>query len=489
MLIIGGGPAGSSLAIHLAACGVRSRVIERSEFPRFRIGESLPPKIEPLLAILGVQERVLSAGFVRMMGTTVFQGIEPVTHDFHPQRKQRGFQVERARFDSLLLQRAQEVGCSVEHGVAFVEPLREGARVVGARVKKNDAYEERRAKVVVDASGSAAVLAKALGLRRRAQIRTVALAAYWKSCRLPVGFPATNTLFEMLPDGWIWSVLRADGQRNVTLGLDAALIKDEVQRGKETIYEARLRTSKLVGPLLADAERVTELSAHDATGSYAERYAGEGYLICGDAAAFIDPLTSQGVYKAIQSGIVGATVLNTVLNRPRDAAMAMDFYQHSQERFARNYGEISRSFYLASPFKDRPFWRARAKEDEQLDLRPDAEVEAGRQKRQALVDALETHGGRKVKVRATAQLQLLERPQAGGRFVERHWALVGPEGSVDVQRLNAKALFGMLDGRPMEEVFEGYAQHSGEARSSSLGKLLIGALLRLTEEGLLEFTI
>src|SRR5690349_8730777 len=101
--IVGGGPAGAAAAILLAEHGRSVIVLERAKFPRPHVGESLPPKIEPLLAILGVLERVNAADFARMSGTTLSQGRGVETHEFHPEGARLGYQVDRGVFDALLL--------------------------------------------------------------------------------------------------------------------------------------------------------------------------------------------------------------------------------------------------------------------------------------------------------------------------------------------------------------------------------------------------
>ncbi|MCA9549924.1 MAG: tryptophan 7-halogenase, partial [Myxococcales bacterium] len=314
IIVVGAGPAGSAAAARLAAFGHRVLILERARFPRPRIGESLPPKVDDLLQVLGAAEAVAAAGFARMRGTVVARGGDeaPLFHPFDPAGGRRGYQVERGRFDSLLLERARALGAEVRAAAAaelgWAGPLRQVSLREGGALT---------ARFVVDASGAAGWGARALGLRSKEPVRTVALAGYWAGCRLPelrsAGVvEATATFFEMLPDGWIWSVLRQDGLRNVTLGLDAGRVKDPEVLPLE-LYLDTVRASALVGPMLGPARLEGGLSAHDATWTRAERFVADGILFAGDAAATIDPLTSQGVFKAMRSGIVAASVVNTVL--------------------------------------------------------------------------------------------------------------------------------------------------------------------------------
>jgi flavin-dependent dehydrogenase len=220
--------------------------------------------------------------------------------------------------------------------------------VLGIRLRDGG---EVAAPFVVDASGSASVLARALGLKRRESIRTVALSEYFADSAA-----TTDTLFEMLEDGWVWSVLLADGTRNVTVGLDAAELKGG-GADPEAIHRARLARSKLIGPLLEGARPVSPIAAHDATWFFSDRYAGSGFLLAGDAASFIDPLTSQGVYKAMSSGIHAAAVINTILRRPASADVAVAYYEEREQGAYASYTEAALAIYRTSPYLDLPFWR------------------------------------------------------------------------------------------------------------------------------------
>lgn len=495
VVIAGGGPAGASAAIALCGLGHQVVVLERLRFPRFRIGESLPPRIVPLFAILGVDRAIDSAGFVRMAGTTVYQGDEILTHDFAPDGRQLGYQVDRARFDAILLDRARSAGASVFESTAVASVLKgEGGKIEGVRARENEGSKEReteiRSRFVVDCTGSAGVLSRSFGWRRRESIRTVALSGYWTGSSISDDFPATNTLFEMQPDGWLWSVLLGDGRRNVTLGLDTGALK-ATQAAKTETYMRALEASRLIGPLLKRATLIAELSAHDATWFFSERHAGDGFLVCGDAGSFIDPLTSQGVYKAMHSGIVASAVINTVSRRLENAAIALEHFEERETRAHQSYSEIALSFYRSSPYAHLPFWQARTRSD----LFPSATsfeaLSATEQRRNRFIDRVRIHGGRALRIRAKAELLIADRAVVEGGFIVMRPALVssGPSGlnatsdrfGVDLVRFR-----GLLDGRTMSEVFESYIEGGAGTRSSDQGKALMEVLVSLAEKDLIE---
>lgn len=489
--VIGGGPAGAALATLLAARGYSVLLIDRAEFPRPRIGESLPPKIEVLLKILEVDEAVNAAGFTRMRGTTVSQGRGVLSHDFHPAGDRLGFQVDRALFDRLLLERARSAGVTVLEAAAFVGARFEGERIIGMVFSQAGVETAVQTRFLVDASGASGVLSRALGLKRRDAIRTVALSGYWKETKVPVHFPAGNTLFEMLADGWIWSVLRSDGLRNVTLGVDPSTVRAAPSSHVE-LYLEHMRASELVGPLVERARLVTPVEIHDATWSAAERYAGGDFLLVGDAASVIDPLTSQGVHKALQSGVTGAAVINTCFARPEDAETALDYYQQLQEATQQRYAEIALSFYRGSPHADQPFWKERMRSQALFEAGLlDARLVEEAERRRRFLDRIDAAGGDCVRVAKSRDLALEERPVAEGGFIVRRSALVSKEGGgrndwIDIGVVDAALLFDLLDGRTVAEVFEAYAERTGEGRSSRLGRLLLTAVANLAASGLLD---
>jgi FAD-dependent halogenase len=494
VLIAGAGPAGASTAIALAAAGLRVAIVERERFPRPRIGESLPPKIEPLFAALGVLDHVQRAGFVRMRGTTIAIGDRISRHDFDPAGR-RGWQVERARFDAILLERAQRLGAEVHQAAIVLEPLRGAGGVEGARIQFSDGVRELPAKITVDATGSAAAIARGLGLRRRESIRTAALTAWWKDARGADDLPPENTLFELLEDGWIWSVLRADGLRNVTLGVDGHALRDRAGAPLDAFYRDTIARSSLLAPVLEGATVEGELTAHDATWAEVEEPIGLGWIVAGDAASVIDPLTSQGVFKAIQSGLAAAAVIRTILTRPERASLAADYYRSAEREFRSRYAEVALSFYRASPFSERPFWSARLDPLRHPDLDtalPSPELRAAR--RDAFLSRLRSRGGRGVALAASRELRTEQRPAVEnglviareGWIADRFAEIPLPHEAVTIA---PRLLLPLLDGRAVEAVFEGYSAASTEPPSSDLARRLTIVLGALAELDLVLATI
>ncbi|MBI3797991.1 MAG: tryptophan 7-halogenase, partial [Deltaproteobacteria bacterium] len=358
ILVAGGGPAGATIARLLADLGYRLVLLEKRRFPRHQIGESLTPSILPMLDFLGVRTQVEEAGFLRMVGHTVCWGSpQPRTSYYSADRTRRGFQAWRADFDQLLLDHARSHGVQVFEGQAVnYVGLSEGS---GVTVRTR--YGQLAASFFVDASGHAGVLARQ-GLRRRDEtFQTLALTAYWQGATGPAGIDFANTLLETYADGLVWSVPLHNGLRNVTLLLDwhrGARIR---QLGLRQFYLAELRQVPYVSQFLEGAHLAWPPRAFDASWYTASAFASERFLLVGDAGLFIDPLSSEGVHKAMASAITGAAVVNTILQRSTMAGHAIGFYTAGQEAtYNAHYSESARYYREEGRWLEQPFWQRRS---------------------------------------------------------------------------------------------------------------------------------
>lgn len=494
VVIIGGGPAGSSAGIALAALGHRVHVLERRTFPRFQIGESLPPKVGPLLELLGVQKDVDAAGFVRMAGTTTSRGAGPERHLYSPKGVELGHQVDRGAFDQILLERSRSAGCSLVQ--ARVEGLVRSEGAVSGVVFRDEETGTRRTmhgKLVLDASGGARVIARRLGLTRRSSEKTVALYARWKNAKPPRDFPAEDTVFEMQEDGWIWSVLLGDGTRSVTVGFDVGELR---HRSGEERYHSALARSELLRGVLEGAVMFAPPRAHDATWYDASAYAGPGFLLLGDAGFVADPLTSQGVYKAIHSGLVAASVMNTITAHPSDTEMATSFYDRTQERLAATYGELARSFYEQSGYEQSPFWRDRARAGTlRSDRLPPVPFSERARRRSEFMDQLTRLGGDRLGLRARPELIVEMRAVASEGLIRNRACFVDRRrplalGTIDSPPgVQPERLHPLLTSPSIAQTFQTYAEQANVPGSSETARGLMETISRLIEEGLIELVV
>lgn len=317
--VIGAGPAGSTFAARMAQLGHDVRIVERARFPRSHLGESLSPGVLPLLETTGARQVVEAAGFPRVRGVWRKWGGElQLREDPHEQ----GMLVDRGEFDRLLLYRAQALGVRVSQPARVRE-----CRSVGGRwtidVEVLGAAEQLHADFLADASGRSSTNRRS---RRRTGCRTIALYAYWHGRNLP-----RQPRIEAGADAWYWGVPLPDGLYNTLVFVDvnhfrASRAASLTQRFLELLGKSELlagcENARLAGPV-----RVS-----DATPWLDEDSVTSSSIRLGEAALAIDPLSSSGVQKAIQSALAAAVVANTLLRKPAAAGAATRFYRSSLEQ-------------------------------------------------------------------------------------------------------------------------------------------------------------
>jgi flavin-dependent dehydrogenase len=370
VLIVGAGPAGSAAARLLAAWGHDVLMVDRPGSDAGRLAESIPPSAQKVLAAIGALTAVEDAGFIRWRGNTVWwAGEPPRTETFAPGAA--GYQVERGRFDALLKGLAAQAGAGVQTGIVrevHVPGLTAAGDIHGPAASPVEAVVEAggersrvQAAYVVDCSGRTGALARR-GLRIAASApRTIALAGVW---RAPGGWALdddSHTLVASYADGWAWSVPAAPGVRHFTVMVDPARTGLARAAAPREIYLAELDKVDPFRPFLERGTLTEGPWGADASIYHAGRYAGPGWLLAGDAASTIDPLSSFGVKKALASGWLAAIAAHTAIARPamRDEALAFfdrrerALYAHARRRALLFAAEVAgRTAH--------PFWTSRA---------------------------------------------------------------------------------------------------------------------------------
>jgi flavin-dependent dehydrogenase len=337
VLVIGGGPAGSTAAALLAQKGYRVTVIEKARHPRFHIGESLLPANLPLLEKLGVADEVRTIGMEKW-------GAEFVSpwHD-HKQVFQfadawdksnpHAYQVQRAEFDEILIRNAERKGAHVIEGcrVSDVDflPDEKGA-LVQARYD-DGAVQYWNARFVLDASGRDTFLGNKFNAKiRNEKHNSTALYAHFSGAQRNEGKAEGNITIFWFEHGWFWFIPLANGKTSI-----GAVTWPYYLKTRKKPLSGFLMDTIALCPQLAELLQGAEIvSPVEATGNYSyicNHTHGVNYLLLGDAYTFIDPVFSSGVMLAMNSAFVGAETVDSCLRRPAEAAAALQHFDRSMK--------------------------------------------------------------------------------------------------------------------------------------------------------------
>jgi flavin-dependent dehydrogenase len=317
VVVIGGGPAGSTVSTLLAQQGLRVELFERERFPRFHIGESLIPETYWVLERLNMLPKMQRSHFVKKYSVQFVNASGKLSAPFYfwdnkPHPCSQTWQVVRSEFDTMMLENAREHGVSAHEGVRVMDVLFEGDRAVGVMVRDADGQlREVRASVVVDASGQAGLIQNRLRLRIWDPVLNKgAIWTYWEGAYRDTGRDEGATMVLQTPDkhGWFWYIPQHDNI--VSVGVVAPfdyLFKNRVSF--EQTYTEEVEQCHAVRERIAMARRVTGYFATKDYSYRATRVSGDGWVMIGDAWGFLDPLYSSGVLLALRSGEMAADAI------------------------------------------------------------------------------------------------------------------------------------------------------------------------------------
>jgi flavin-dependent dehydrogenase len=336
VLVIGGGPAGSTISALLAERGRDVVMLEKARHPRFHIGESLLPFNMPLFERLGVASEIKSIGMPKYGAEFVSPWSDrPVMFEFANALESSfpvAYQVRRSEFDDILFRNAARKGARAIEGcrVTGVE-FRHGEVEVTARDESGH-EQVWQTRFVVDASGRDTFLASRLGVKERnREHNSAAIYGHFAGAtRLPGKAEGNITIF-WFDHGWFWFIPLADGATSI-----GAVCWPYYMKSRTTEPRQFLLDTIALCPALAERVQHAELiSPVTATGNYsysASRAAGANYIMLGDAFAFIDPVFSTGVFLAMHGAFVGADTVETCLDHPQRARRTLDVYNAGVHR-------------------------------------------------------------------------------------------------------------------------------------------------------------
>jgi flavin-dependent dehydrogenase len=345
IIIVGGGPAGSTAGTLLAKHGWKVAIFEKERFPRFKIGESLLPGSLCTFERMGVKEKIDRADVIVKYGGKIVSACGTRTNKFLFSNVFRckyptAYQVERSQFDRILLDHAAESGCEVKQGekVTDFSCDQQGVTI-------RTAAGDFRGQYLLDCSGRNALVGSQFNLRRNyPELRKFSLYAHFEGVDRASGIDGTLTQMVRGRDRWFWIIPITANKTSIGVVLDAQTFK-RMKLSPEGAFLQTLRENPQVMEQLSSARRITEVYS---TGDYSFRnksFTGDRWVLAGDAAGFIDPVWSSGVFIAVLSGEKAADMLDRVLRRPERRPQEFRRYERHLGRVMDLYLKLVKSWY------------------------------------------------------------------------------------------------------------------------------------------------
>jgi flavin-dependent dehydrogenase len=346
VIVIGGGPGGSTAATLLAGKGFSVLLLERERFPRFQIGESLLPYNNDLFDRLGVRQHLRTGDFFPKYGAEFCTATGEVGYTFRFDRNlaseqyHQAFQVKRADFDTMMLRNAESNGVEVrEQTTVTAVDLSDSNRAV----VQTAAGDRLEARFVVDASGHGSVVGtKLCGRSDVPSLKKIATFAHYRGVARAEGRDAGNIIIVVLRNAWFWMIPVSADTTSVGLVVD----RDHVKACGLTPEELLTRTiaeAPWVAERMRAAERVSQVYTRKDFSFRMRRLVGENFALIGDAAGFLDPIFSTGVFMAMTSADLAAAAVE---QRLRGGSMRLlRAYERDMQRALGKYFRFITNFY------------------------------------------------------------------------------------------------------------------------------------------------
>ncbi|MBX2850216.1 MAG: tryptophan 7-halogenase [Phycisphaeraceae bacterium] len=337
VIVVGAGPAGATAATLLAQHGRRVVLLEREGFPRYHVGESLLPFCYDTLNRLGLVEKLNDTAFVKKysvqfatMDGRMSQPFYFFDHlDGHPSGQT--WQVERADFDRMMTDNAQDNGVEVRFGVSANKVLQSSdGRVTGIQAKDEHGQTiQLHAPMTIDASGRNGFAANAMGWKRKRdpELNKIALWTYYKGGKRGEGRDEGATTVAYIPEkGWFWHIPMHDDRISLGVVGERSYLYRDGLKDPLAVIEREVGCNEWVKDAMADAEQFGETWV---TGDYSyrsEHSATDGLVLTGDAFGFLDPVFSSGVFLALTSGQLAADTVHEALSDNDPSAQRFEAY-------------------------------------------------------------------------------------------------------------------------------------------------------------------
>ena len=355
VIVMGGGPAGSSIAGILAREGRQVILFEKEIFPRHHIGESLMTDTYWTFRRLGLLEKLKESPFVRKYSVQFANAAGKESRPFYffegvHHESAVTWQVTRAKFDHMLINHAEEQGAVVHQGVLVKQVLFEGDRAVGVEVQMQDGTREKfYANVVVDATGQSAMLSNKFRWRvRDPKLKKAVLYSYWKGAHREPDLNGGATLVlrtEHGSGGWFWYIPLEDDITSVGIVADPEYLLKNRGQDLAKIYHEEIEKCEPCRRRIGEGARVDKIYSILDYSYRSKHNAGNGFIIIGDAYGFLDPIYSSGVLLALKMAELAADAIHDAFNHNDFSAERLGQYQAKLDRGIESMRKLVYAFY------------------------------------------------------------------------------------------------------------------------------------------------
>ncbi len=360
VVMLGGGPAGTAAALTLAHYSSLSvAIVEKSNYGKPRIGETLSPGVQGLLSYLKVWDQFVADGHQPSLGTSAAWGSNKIqARDFIFTPFGKGWHLDRQRFDSMLADAVAKAGGAVWRNALMTNSLRTSANDWQLAIERAGKHMEVRARFLLDATGKAGTLVKRAGVKRWMMDRLVATVGVFA---FPRAVPQdTFTLVETCETGWWYSARLPDASMIVAFMSDADIVQQRGLRSASAWLKALAQTEHTKARL-RDGHLTRGLQTFAAHSSCLDQMFGDGWLAAGDTAVSHDPLSSSGVPRALDSGIHAARAIYDFLKHGRTTALH-SYEARLKQSFETYLATRTQYYKMETRWPDAPFWRRRRQE-------------------------------------------------------------------------------------------------------------------------------